>query len=187
MAEQLFRGGIKGESMKKVLLFVLMCLVLATTPVVAAPYVPDAILELALEEIATGDQWHFCKDDGAGNPPDTYSEATTSGTFSLGYATVTPDTVPLNTAGCGSGDYNLADYDAGGGNTGRQLTLCSQADVDITLTANGDADFICVVDSGNTQLLGCIDITGAPETVNDFTSDTSSYDGTGAFRVRDIQ
>lgn len=151
--------------MKK-LFFVLLAMALFVTPV-AAQTLPDDILDLPLTEIATGNQWHFCSQAAT-----TYAEAQT--TYTLANVTVTP--------GDGN-DYTLQNDAVNGG---RELVLVAQDP--ITLTANGTATHICVVDTGTSDFLGCADINGGTgRTITDYTTESGSYDGNAKFQMRDIQ
>jgi len=85
--------------------------------------VPDAINDLLLAGIATGDRICVCSAE-----PTTATEAIT--TYALAVATVT--------AGDGNGDFTIANGDT----SGRKVTMTQQADVSID--ADGDATHVAV-------------------------------------------
>jgi hypothetical protein len=152
--------------MKRFIIALLITLFASTS---MAQILPDALLDLAPTQIATGTQWHFCTSPA----PISYAEAT--GAKSLANVTVT--------AGSGNGDYTLQDDAVNGG---RELVLLAQDP--ITLTANGTAVFHCVVNPTGSVFLGCTDINGGTgRAITDYTTETATYDGGSKFQFRDIQ
>ena len=151
--------------MKKLIIVLLITLFAATS---MAQTMPDAVLDLPLTQIATGTTWHFCSQAATD-----YTGAAT--TYTLANVTVT--------AGSGNGDYTLQNDATNGG---RELLLLAQDP--ITLTANGTATHICVVNPTGSVFLGCAPInSGTGRVITDYTTETATYDGNAKFQMRDIQ
>lgn len=90
-----------------------------------AKYIPDAVLDVALAEIAdNGDRLDICSQQ-----PATYAEVAT---YSLGYTALTP--------GDGNGDYDIADGDT----SGRKLTVAEQT---FAGTDTGTGNHIVITDT----------------------------------------
>jgi hypothetical protein len=146
--------------MKKLLISLILALAFAL-PVQAAPVIQDAVIDVALDELATATNIYYTSQIAT-----TYTEAAI--TFALANVTVT--------AGDGGGDWTIANGDT----SGRKLTLGAQTG--ITLTANGTVAFACATVS--TTLLGCVDISGSPVIATTETWDTAAVD---FWEIRDAQ
>jgi hypothetical protein len=149
--------------MKKLFIVLLFSLFALTAHAGTGKFLADSVLDAALAEIATGNQWHFVT-----QLPTTYAEATS--TYSRANVTVT--------AGAGNGDYTLANGDV----SGRKVTLAAKTAV--TLTGNGTITHMCVVRSANSTLLGCLNL-GVDKTIVNYTTETWDSSAT-KFEIADI-
>lgn len=92
-----------------------------------AKFIPDAVLDVLLEEIATGTRLVVC----SGQP------ANYAGIASVALADITL------TPGDGNGDFTIGNGDV----SGRKLTVLQQSN--ITIDASGDATHVSIDDGSN--------------------------------------
>lgn len=122
-----------------------------------AKYVNDAVLDAALDKIASADQLVICEDQ-----PTTYTEATTdkgSGGMALGEIFID------------SGDFTKADGDA----SGRKVTVAQQAEV--TVDVSGAWDHVALVDDGLQVLLLVTTLAQSDITAVDTTNEIFTIEG----------
>lgn len=92
-----------------------------------AKFIPDAVLDVLLDEIATGTRLVVCS-----GQPSNYADIAA---VALADATLTP--------GDGNGDYTIGNGDV----SGRKVTIAQQANVDID--SSGDATHVSIDDGAN--------------------------------------
>ncbi len=117
-------------------------------------YVNDAVLDAALDKIATADQLVICED-----APTTYAEATTD---------KGSDGVALGEIAVDAGDFTKSDGDA----SGRKVTVAQQASIPVDVS--GAWDHVALVDDADLLLLlvtmlANSDITAVDQTGDVFT------------------
>jgi len=120
-------------------------------------YVNDAVLDAALDKIATTDQLVICE-----GQPTTYAEATTdkgSGGNALGE-------IPVD-----SGDFTKSDGDV----SGRKVTVAQQASIPVDVS--GAWDHVALVDDSSSLLLLVTMLANSPITAVDQATDVFTIQG----------
>lgn len=166
-------------------LFITLVLLLAFALPAAAQSLADSVLDAGLAEIASnGDVWVWV--DAL---PADYTDATTSADSTgarLAYTgTITKGTPGTDGCATGAEDYEIGNYAGTGG--GRGLTLCNDNVGAITedTATSGTAVYMCVLDTANTAVLGCVDVNGGTGTlISD--GDTVTYGTEAVFVLADI-